>query len=201
MKHFFVTEFLMTLCLLLLAAQPQAQSLAGDALVDALKQGGLVLLMRHTSSPRELPDSTTVNSDNVNGERQLDEKGRRDAAAIGDALRRLNIPVGEVLSSPTYRALQTAQLAGLNTVTVQQELSNEGMAEAGAQYADWLKTQTTNVPQQGNRLLITHGPNINAAFAEAAAGMEEGDMLVIDPQSDAGSGIVARIKSSDWPGL
>jgi phosphohistidine phosphatase SixA len=157
--------------------------------------------MRHTSSPRELPDVATVNPDNVNSERQLDEKGRRDATAIGEALRRLQVPVGEVLSSPAYRALETARLAGFDEVTVQQELGNDGMAESSAQYAEWLVTQAANAPRQGNRLLITHGPNISAAFAQAAEGLDEGDMLVIDPQSGDGPQIVAKIKSSQWPAL
>jgi len=30
---------------------------------------------------------------------------------MGDTFRRLRIPVGQVLSSPTYRALETARLA------------------------------------------------------------------------------------------
>ena len=49
-----------------------AQSLSGEALVKALRQGGYIIVMRHASSPREAPDKQTANADNVNRERQLD---------------------------------------------------------------------------------------------------------------------------------
>ena len=201
MKKITFGKFLAALYLLLIASQPGAQTLAGSALVDGLREGGLVLVVRHTSSPRELPDAATVNPDNVKGERQLDEKGRRDATAIGEALRRLQIPVNEVLSSPAYRALETARLAGFDQVTIHQELGNDGMAQSSAQYAAWLQAEAASVPQQGNRLMITHGPNINAAFPEAAVDMEEGETLVINPESGTGPEVVARIKSTHWLAL
>src|SRR5438874_8867971 len=84
-----------------------AQSLQGSALVKALRQGGYVIVMRHASSPREVPDKQTANPDNNKPERQLDAEGRSTARAFGRALRSLKIPIGAVLSSPTYRALET----------------------------------------------------------------------------------------------
>ena len=88
-----------------------AQDLHGEALVKALQKGGYVLVMRHASSPREVPDKQAANLDNSKPERQLDEVGRNTAIAMGKALRDLRIPIGNVLSSPTYRALETVRLA------------------------------------------------------------------------------------------
>src|SRR5947207_5059147 len=99
--------------LLLVARTASAQALAGDALVKALRQGGYVIVMRHASSPRDVPTRQTANADNVKLERQLDEAGRAGSVAMGRALRDLKIPVGEVLASPTYRALETVRLAQL----------------------------------------------------------------------------------------
>ncbi len=96
-------------------AQAQTQTLRGDALVKALRQGGYVIVMRHTSSPREVPDKKTANADNVKPERQLDEEGRATATAMGKAVRELKIPIGDVLTSPTYRALETVKYAQLGT--------------------------------------------------------------------------------------
>ena len=201
MKKLFVRTCISVFFLLVFTSGAVAQVLAGDKLVAALKQGHLVMVMRHTSSPRTEPDSATANPDNVNHERQLDDKGRRDAAAIGEALRRLQIPVGTVLSSPAYRALETARLAKLENVATRQELGNDGMAESSAQYAAWLREQVMTVPEAGNRLLITHGPNISAAFPDESEGMEEGDVLVFDPAGSAGAMLLARIKSADWTAL
>src|SRR5437763_17186997 len=92
-----------TLTLGMLAGTAHAQSLSGEALVKALQKGGFIILMRHASSPREVPDKKNANPDNVNAERQLDAEGRASATAMGKALRDLKIPIGQVLSSPTYR--------------------------------------------------------------------------------------------------
>ena len=185
---------------LLLTVQSSAQSLAESDLVAALREGGLVLVMRHTNAPRELPDAAIVQPDNVRGERQLDEQGRRDATLLGESLRRQQVVISAVLSSPTYRALETARLAGFDDVTVREELGNEGMREASAQRAEWLQMQVAVRPDKGNHLLITHGPNLNAAFPEHAAGMEEGDMLVFAPAAGK-NGVVAIIKIGDWSAL
>src|SRR5690348_9822658 len=93
--------------LLIAAAQAQQQSvspmLSGEQLVQALRRGGYVLLMRHASAPQEPPDTASADPGNVKRERQLDDTGRRTAAAMGAALRDLAIPIGAVLTSPTYR--------------------------------------------------------------------------------------------------
>ncbi len=56
--------------------------------------------------------------------RQLDEAGRRGAAAMGEAIRALRIPIGAVLTSPTYRALETVKHAGVGAPTVVEELGD-----------------------------------------------------------------------------
>src|SRR5208282_2770896 len=97
----------------ILAGAAHAQTLQGGALVKALQRGGYVIVMRHTSSPRDVPDKKAANPDNVKPERQLDAEGRTTATAMGKALRDLKIPVGEVFTSPTYRALETVKYAQL----------------------------------------------------------------------------------------
>jgi len=196
-----LTRGLTAVFCILLMAQASAQTLVGADLVSALQGGGYVLLMRHADSPRQVPDATSANPDNVNLERQLDEKGRRDAMALGTALQRLAIGISEVLSSPTYRALETARLAGFTDIAEHEELSNEGMSAAGPAYTAWLHAQVAKPPASGSRLMITHGPNINAAFPEHAAGMEEGEALVLDLGGIAGPVVVAKIKISEWPTL
>src|SRR5258705_1855096 len=86
----------------LLAVVPaQAAPLDGDALAGALREGGYVILMRHTSSPAAVPDKAAANPDNTKPERQLDKNGETTAAALGAAVKKLGVSVGDVLSSPT----------------------------------------------------------------------------------------------------
>jgi phosphohistidine phosphatase SixA len=96
---------------LLAAGSADTQQMHGKTLVRALRRGGYVIVMRHASSPQDLPTKENADSQNIHVERQLDENGHATATAFGNALRRLKIPVGQVLSSPTYRALETAQYA------------------------------------------------------------------------------------------
>src|SRR5690606_25427989 len=130
--------------------QGQAQDIPREQLAATLASGGHVIVMRHANSPRELPDANTVNADNVSGERQLDDSGRRDALAMGEALRRLGIPVSEVLSSPTYRAMETVRLLGFTATPVEQ-LGNEGMRAAAEAWTAWLQAEVARAVSGGNR--------------------------------------------------
>ena len=186
------------LCLASLGAQ--AQQVSREQLVDMLSGGGYVILMRHASSPRQAPDATTRNADNVDGERQLDEAGRQTATEMGEALRRLGIPVEEVLSSPTYRAMETASRMGFDARPVEQ-LSNEGMRAAGAELAAWLQAEVTRPTNSGNRLLITHGPNLSAAFSDHSQGMTEGEALIFDPRGTDEPVVIHRLLIGDWAEL
>jgi phosphohistidine phosphatase SixA len=179
----------------------QAQSLSGDALVSALRGGGYVIVMRHASSPRTPPPE--VNADNVNHERQLDADGRAAATAMGEALQRLRIPLGQVLISPTYRALETARLARFNMPTVRVELGEgaEGMQVGSGTRGEWLRRLAAIPPQAGtDTLIITHFPNITEAFPHDTSGLGEGEALVVHPEHGAAT-VVARLKMSDWPHL
>src|SRR5262245_39583647 len=126
-----------------LLAPTAAQAPPNRALAAALVKGGHVLVMRHASSPREAPDKSIANTDNVTLERQLDATGRATAAAMGKALRDLTIPIGQVLSSPTYRALETARLMQLPKPESITELGDGGqsMQAANNPQTAWLKAR------------------------------------------------------------
>lgn len=186
---------------LLLTGQPQAQPLSGEALLKSLRQGGHVIVMRHTSSPRQAPDKQTANADNSNFERQLDAAGRSGATAMGEAFRRLRIPVGVVLSSPTYRALETVRYAKFGNPQTHPELGDGGQSmQAGTEaQATWLRQKAGQFPRGTNTLIVTHQPNIAGAFAQLAADVADGEALVFGPDGKGGSALVARVKIEDWP--
>ncbi len=191
----------LTVSLLLLALPAAAEtSLAGPDLVAALRQGGYVLVMRHALSPREAP--ATPSADNVKGERELDENGKRTAAAMGEALRTLKIPLGPVLSSPTYRAQQTARVAGFPKPAIEEQLGDGGQgmaADAEGKRSEWLRAKVTQTPPAGsNLLLVTHFPNIQGAFGDLAKDVADGETLVFRPGT---KDPVARVKIGQWSHL
>lgn len=187
------------------AAHPQnlpGQALQGHALVEALQKGGYVILMRHASSPRQVPDKKAANPDNTKPERQLDAEGRATATAMGKALRELKIPIGEVYTSPTYRALETVKYAQLGTPKSTPQLGENGADMSGGTAAQsaWLKKKITEFPRGANTVLITHFPNIRAAFPQLTD-VADGEALVYGPDGKGGAELVARIKIEDWPKL
>jgi phosphohistidine phosphatase SixA len=159
--------------------------------------------MRHASSPRDLPDAAIANPDNTTRERQLDAAGRASAAAFGNALRRLGIPVGLVLSSPTYRAQETIRLAQLPAPTLAPELGENGQsmqAVTDAQ-AEWLRKKAAEFAPGTNTILVTHFPNITRAFPDKSQGIGDGEALVFGPDSKGDATLIARVKIEDWSKL
>jgi phosphohistidine phosphatase SixA len=191
------------LALTLAAPSVPAQTLSGEALVKSLRQGGYVILMRHASSPREEPDKKTANPDNLTFERQLDETGRITAAAMGKALRDLKIPIGDVLSSPTYRALETVRLAQFGKPQTYPELGDGGqnMRAATESQSEWLQKRVTQFPAGANTIIVTHFPNISRAFPQLAAGLADGEALIFGPDGKGAATLAARVKIEEWPKL
>lgn len=186
-----------------------AEPLEGKDLVDALRHGGYVLVMRHARSPMERPDKSAADPDNPKQERQLDQAGRAAAQAMGEAIRALRVPIGPVLASPTYRAQQTARLVAGGTTPIAVPELGEGagmMAGPDPARAAWLKDKATELPPAGaDTLIVTHVPNIEGAFPDAfarkGAQIAAGEALVFQPDGKGAAPLVGRIKIEEWPKL
>ena len=83
---------------------------ASDAIWDALRAPGTVVIVRHSYAPGTFdpPDSKL---EDCSTQRNLDDNGRAQAKRIGEAFREHGIAVGAVRSSPRCRCLDTARLA------------------------------------------------------------------------------------------
>jgi phosphohistidine phosphatase SixA len=178
--------------------------LTGREVVSALERGGYVILMRHAESPGTPPEAAQAEPENLTHERQLDEAGRASARAMGDAFRHLRIRVGEVLSSPRYRALETARLARFPIPHTFDELGDAAKnadPDAGTRGA-WLRARVAELPKAGtDTVIITHYPNISAAFASDAEDLSEGEALVYSPDGKGSALLFGRVKIGDWPKL
>jgi phosphohistidine phosphatase SixA len=184
---------------------PQDGSLSGHDLLAALQGGGYVILMRHASSPGKPPDAAQADADNLRQERQLDEQGITTARRMGEALRRLHIPVGVVLSSPTYRALETVKLAELGRPVTAPELGEGGAGmlqdKSGAR-ASWLEARVAQTPPAGkNTVIVTHYPNIVEVYPDGANALAEGEALILHPDGRGRAAVVARVKIDEWASL
>ena len=189
---------------MLVAGTARAEPLSGAALVAALRQGGCILLMRHASSPPAPPTTASAEPTNTRLERQLDEAGRSSALAMGEAIRKLAIPIGEVWSSPTYRAQETVRLANLPPPTLAAELGDgERSMQAITQgQTAWLQAKLAEPPRAGtNTIIVTQFPNIVGVYGPNASGLAEGGALVLRPMGTGEDAIVGRVNIQEWPSL
>lgn len=182
-----------------------ARPLRGSALLSALRQGGYVILMRHASSPNARPTAATAAPGNSDRERQLDAKGLADAQAMGEALKRLGIPIARVMSSPTFRARESIAAAGLRAPQILDQLGDAGHSmsrSAVAAWSDGLRHAVARRPPSGsNTLIVTQGPNITDAYGRLATGLKAGGALIFRPDGRGQAHRVAAVPIGEWPQL
>ena len=68
------------------------------------------MVLRHSYAPGSF-DPPTARLDDCSTQRNLDAAGRAQASRVGEAFQKNGITVGEVLSSPRCRCMDTARLA------------------------------------------------------------------------------------------
>lgn len=102
--------------LLLLVFLPSSAIAAEDALVQQMRAGEVVLMMRHALAPG-IGDPDDFKLDDCSTQRNLNEQGRAQAKAIGEWLRARGIDNVKLYSSQWCRCLDTAHLMNLGTVT------------------------------------------------------------------------------------
>lgn len=193
------TAWLVLLAGALVACGPA--ELTGASLVDALREGGYTLYLRHTETSAPGVDELATLSD-CDAQRELSEDGRADAVAIGRALRLLEVPIGEVRSSPFCRVVETAELAFGAAVTDRALLSLatmelEGEAERD-RVADAAAARLAEVPEPGtNRVLVGQFSNLRPV---AGVALEEGATAVFRADGDTFE-LIAEIPPGGWPRL
>lgn len=186
------------------AAQPP--SLEGKALVEALRAGGYNIYFRHVATDWSQSDDVGSRNDWLDCDparmRQLSDAGRDAAVAIGNAMRRLKIPVFEVLASPYCRTQETARLMAVGPVEASTDVMNLRAAQyfgGRAAIVASARQLLASAPQPGsNRVIVAHG---NVAREATPAYPSEGEGLVFEPGDDGEFYLVGRIELEQWASL
>src|SRR5687768_11059515 len=170
----------MRLVLLSLVLLASAATAAPSAeLLAQLRQGGHVLFLRHTSTDFSQDDSRMKSFEDCATQRNLTDKGRAEALALGEHVKRLKIPIGEVLASPFCRTMETARLA-FGKATATNEVRG-GPVEA-SRYEPLKNLLSSPVPRGTNRVISSHG---NPFYALAGPPyLAEGEMAVVKPEGE-----------------
>ena len=80
-------------------AGAQAVRPTDAAIVESLRAGGHVIVLRHGATVSTQADTDPLNPKNIKKQRQLNPQGEAAARAFGDAVKALNLPVGKVITS------------------------------------------------------------------------------------------------------
>jgi phosphohistidine phosphatase SixA len=194
-----------TLFALALSAAPSmAQSSLRDVLED-MKKGGYVIVIRHgrTDESAVTKDDTPLDLSTCAGQLMLNDVGKRQAQAIGEAFKKAEVPVGQVIASTYCRAMETGRLA-FGKAEPSDALLLEAFAPAPGtpvpppwpQRAEMMKQMIATTPAVGtNTVLITHFPNVKAALGVQIG---FGDAAILKPDGHGGVTVVARITAKEW---
>ncbi len=176
------------------------------SLVEMLRAGGYVIYMRHMNADvgRDVPGDGEWWKKCGEGHRMLSDRGRAEAARIGEAIRQLGIPISEVRTSEYCRAVETARLLGLGDPRTDARLNGWPAwktvdPERGLErLAGGTKALLAARPVQGNVLLISHKQDFPHPATPVLADLEDGESAVFAPDGRGGFVLRGRIKPKDW---
>ena len=162
-----------------------------------------MLYIRHASTDFSKNDEKMTSYEDCASQRNLTDKGREEARAVGTHIRRLGIPIGRVFASPYCRTVETAMLAFGKAEKTQEVRGGPVRTDDPKRY-DPLRKLLAAMPAQGsNNVVSSHGNPYFAVFG--APYLAEGEVAVVRPggvvNGNARFETVARIPPGDWESL
>ena len=181
------------------AASDAGDALAGPTLVAALRQGGLIIYFRHTSTDFGQNDDQMTGYEDCARQRNLTEQGREEARQIGAAIERLRLPIGDVLASPFCRTMETARLIFGRAQATSAVRGGPARPDSPDRYSE-LRELLSTAPRPGTDLVIaSHGNPFRAVVGGDY--LAEGEAAVIRPLGTQGFRVLARIPKTGWDSL
>jgi phosphohistidine phosphatase SixA len=179
----------------------ESATTADPALTRALQRGGLVLVLRHAATDFSKPDQDPIVLSDCRTQRNLNAEGRADARTIGRGARRLQLRIGNVLSSPFCRTKETARLA-FGRFRISQALLNTIATEHDGRWRRQIRAARrllgTNPAPGALTVLVTHGSVVGDTTGQT---LEEGETLVFRPLGASRFRLLGRILPREWQTL
>jgi phosphohistidine phosphatase SixA len=167
-----------------------------DDIWKLLKEGGQVVLMRHTQSEQGVGEPPNMRLDDCKTQRNLSEAGRKHAKAIGDAMRAHGVQFARVISSPLCRCLDSAKLAFGRVDETQHAGNPRAGTEDQTKLVREMRALATDKRRGGNVIVISHARTI-AAVTEIQT--EPGEMVVVTPEGDGKFASHGRLMAAPAP--
>ena len=170
--------------------------------IAAVRSGGHVIVFRHGATHNDQADTDPLNISDRSKQRQLNDQGRALAKSIGESMRKLQIPVGKVVTSQFYRAVETGTLLGFGDVVSTSDITEGGLVVPPIENdrrAKAMRALAATVPPPGtNVVIVSHKPNIMDAFGKDWFDIREGEASIFKPNGSGGQTLVARVLAADW---
>ena len=174
----------------LLIAAPAAAADASLEAWAALAKGGHVALVRHGNAPPgHGGDPPGFKIDDCATQRNMDERGRTQSRAVGEAFRQHGVRVDKVLSSPWCRCLETVRLMALGPVesTMAVAASDRSPERLAA-----LKQMVSAWHGPGTLVVVTHALTMQGLVG-IMPGQAETVVIRPKPGQEPGVEVVGRI--------
>ena len=149
------------------------------ALLEALAEGGKVIMMRHASTQEAEPAVSMNLSGDCTQEQNLSAEGRAEAEAIAATFQAHGIKIDKVYSSEFCRARDTASIAfgGSESWTALNLAESMDAGESAFLMLD-VQEKMGDFDGQGNMVMVTHRSNINTiTFVQT----EPANMVILQP--------------------
>ena len=188
----------LALALAITLANPVTDSteLRREDLMSALREGGYTVLLRHARTDRSFKEEIGTIPKERSAQRNLTDDGIKDAALMGVVFRKYGITFAEIISSPMYRCVETAEYSVGKPTAVAVELRT--FPATPEQAALVMKP-----PKPGtNRLLVTHHFVLETHVPGIKPGdIAESEAAVVRHTPDGKVELVGRILLADWSAL
>ena len=160
-------------------------------MIERMKAGGHILMIRHALAPGT-GDPANFRIGDCSTQRNLDDRGRKQAQAIGDWLRSHGITSARVYSSQWCRCLETAKLLEVGSVEELPALNSfYEMRQDREPNLKALRTFMAQQPSDGVLIImVTHFVTISAIANEAVS---SGEGVLLELNEDAPYEVVGRL--------
>jgi phosphohistidine phosphatase SixA len=165
---------------------------ADDGFWRAIGSGGHAVLIRHALAPGT-GDPPGFDVDDCATQRNLDDRGRDQARAIGDLFRANGIDAARVFSSQWCRCLETARLMNLGAVQDLRILNSFYQRfDRGPMQTAALEEFLAAEPLLEPTVLVTHQVNITALTDVFPS---SGELVVVKRRDDGGIVVVGTLET------
>ncbi len=166
----------------ILAAAPAPANADDEAVVQALRAGGVAVLLRHARTTPGVGDPPGWRIDKCSTQRNLDAEGRAHARRIGAWFKRQRIAPTVVRNSAWCRARDTARLAfgrSQDWPALANLFDNSGPEKTNTEQ---VRRYIAGLRKGDVAVLVSHGSSISAFVGEYVS---QGEAVVVRARRDA----------------